>query len=197
MALHWRWSICDGTGSLARGSLKVTAQYSNFCPLRQVMYCDSFPAAALCIRPGERIGPFLSVIKRPRAKEGWHSCGFYLQVVTPVWYGGGVCCEHLLSHNAPGALGHSQWNDTGMLINPEITRCFLSSAPERDTQTHMQNLQRLYVWLYFEASSTKAWLQLINFYKQLHLLLMCPITFRHLIQQHIIEICNDFLFLWL
>ena len=138
--LHWRWSICDGTGSLTRRSLKVTAQCSRFCPPRQVMYCDSSPpASTLCIRPGERTEPFLSVIKCPRAKEGWHSCGFYLQVVTPVWYGGGVCCEHLLSHNSPGALGHSQWNDTGMLINPEITRCFfVFGSGERHTDAHAE-----------------------------------------------------------
>ena len=97
------------------------------------------PASTLCIRPGERTEPFLSVIKCPRAKEGWHSCGFYLQVVTPVWYGGGVCCEHLLSHNSPGALGHSQWNDTGMLINPEITRCFfVFGSGERHTDAHAE-----------------------------------------------------------
>lgn len=77
---------------------------------------------------------FVSVIKHPGAKDDWHSCWFYLQVVTAVWLGRPECCEHSLSQNAPGALGHSLWNDTGMLIDLEISRWF-SVQLQRDGRT--------------------------------------------------------------
>lgn len=74
-------------------------------------------------------------VRQPKPK-GWHSCGFYPRVVLPVWYGIAPC-EHLLSQNAPGALSHSLWNHTGMLIDLEITRCFLVSI-SRETCTFKQ-----------------------------------------------------------
>lgn len=82
--------------------------------------------------------------------EAWRFCGFYLSRLESQFDTmRGGCCEHLLSHNAPGALGHSLWNDTGMLIDLEITRCFFFSAPETlsDIKTNDRKARRPHVWL--------------------------------------------------